>query len=106
MNRDEAAEIIRDALQNRRRLWRDDPHFVQKLDERGFTVLDAVNALKYGRIERDPSEEDIPGVEREIGAPRCIDVRVEGKSCDGKHVCVLVKINPAGHCILWTIWSV
>ncbi len=106
MDRDEAAAFIKDALQNRRQLWRDDPHFVKRLSDRSFSLLDALNVLKYGRISRDPVEEDDPPRGDEEDVPRYIDVHIEGKSCDGDRICVLVKVNPAGHCILWSIWSV
>lgn len=102
MDRDEAAQLIARACRGDVRLFRDDPHFQRRLAERHLTIADALNALRYGRIQRDPEEVDNSDDQDEWEAA-CYWIRVQGRSLDGSDILVVVMTNPLSDCILWTI---
>ena len=108
MTRDEARALVRRALQDRTRLVYDEEHFFPKLQELHLDLLDALNALQHGKILEDPKEEEDSRAD-DTGEDlkyRCADVRVTGRTLEGEIICVLVKINPVGQCICWTLWRV
>ena len=108
MTRDEARTFVRGALQDRTRLIYDEEHFFPKLEELHLDLFDALNALRHGAILEDPKAEEDSRADdtSEDLMLRCTDVRVTGKTLDGGGICVLVKINPVGQCICWTLWRV
>jgi hypothetical protein len=93
MTKDEAEAIISRIGRDETIPWKS-RHFLDRLEERGYSMLDVFNVLRHHHIPRNPSWDDDYGNHV---------VHLRGKSKDGRATDVLLGLREVGPCQYITI---
>ena len=82
LTRPEAEALIHRLAKESRNLAMEEPHFRERMKERGITMRQVLETLREGRVDSDPAKDD-------YGDWRC----VVKKRCAGRRVRVVVAIH-------------